>query len=203
MRDLASIESMPIEDLRESVMDRLTASYSSDRISMDEFESRAEKAAQATNHAGLLVLIADLPATAGSAREKGFAQKAAQSGSYNLNSGEVPEVENLVAVFSGTDRRGLWKPARRTNVIAVFGGANFDYRKAAFPPGKTTISVLAMFGGIEVIIPRGVRVETRGVGIFGGFESPHPEGEEDPEAPVVVIEGLAFFGGVSVKVRSA
>jgi hypothetical protein len=43
-------------------------------------------------------------------------------------------------------------------------------------------------------------VITRGAGIFGGFDRTNNE-VDDPDAPTVVVEGLAIFGGVSVKIR--
>jgi hypothetical protein len=39
------------------------------------------------------------------------------------------------------------------------------------------------------------------MGIFGGFDRPNNE-IDDPMAPTVVIEGIALFGGVDVKIKA-
>jgi hypothetical protein len=56
-------------------------------------------------------------------------------------------------------------------------------------------------GGIEVIVPPDVIVETSGMGLLGGFE--HVATEADPQegAPVIRLTGVAFMGGVEVTVR--
>ena len=60
------------------------------------------------------------------------------------------------------------------------------------------LKAVAVFGGVEITVPEGLRLEVEGVGIFGGFS--HQTGEEgDPGAPLVRITGVAFFGGVDVK----
>ena len=51
-------------------------------------------------------------------------------------------------------------------------------------------------------MPRGVKVDVRGVGIFGGFGG---TGGSDSvlgsaEYPTLVVKGVALFGGVGVRV---
>ena len=54
-------------------------------------------------------------------------------------------------------------------------------------------------GGVEIKVPEGVRVESGGGGIMGGFEGVDQFGD-DPDGPVLRIDGLAIWGGVEVKV---
>jgi hypothetical protein len=80
------------------------------------------------------------------------------------------------------------------------GGAGLDFREARFAPGVTEVHILAIMGGVEVIVPPGITVETTGLGIMGGFDG-HSQTvpSDDPSAPVLRIRGLAVMGGIEVK----
>ena len=55
-------------------------------------------------------------------------------------------------------------------------------------------------GGAEIIVPPGVRVETDGVAIMGGFEA--TAGDADAlgsDVPTVRISGLCIMGGVEAR----
>jgi len=54
-------------------------------------------------------------------------------------------------------------------------------------------------GGVEILVPPGVRVETSGIGVMGGFESFSQSG--DPAAPLLRISGFALMGGVEIAQR--
>jgi hypothetical protein len=57
-------------------------------------------------------------------------------------------------------------------------------------------------GGVEIIVPPGIQVETNGVGLMGGFASGGDVAETArPDAPVLRIGGLALMGGVEIHVR--
>ena len=86
--------------------------------------------------------------------------------------------------------------------IAVMGGVELDFREALLPRGVTELKVYAIMGGVEVIVPPDLNVESHGIGIMGGFdhagnEMQHP----DPNAPVLRVSGIALMGGVDIKVR--
>jgi len=55
-------------------------------------------------------------------------------------------------------------------------------------------------GGVEVVVPHGVRVEAMGVAIMGGFETSAGDVTvTDPAAPVIRLSGLAVMGGVEAR----
>ena len=57
-------------------------------------------------------------------------------------------------------------------------------------------------GGVEIIVPRGIRVETIGGAFMGGFAADAGDATAiDPAQPVLRVSGLAVMGGVDVKVR--
>ena len=59
------------------------------------------------------------------------------------------------------------------------------------------IDVLAMWGGIDIRIPRGWRVVSKVAPIIGSFEDRTDRAGQD--APRVVIRGSAIMGGIEVR----
>jgi hypothetical protein len=106
--------------------------------------------------------------------------------------------DTVIGIFGGGERKGRWRVKRRTNALCVFGGYDLDMTDAIFEGREVTVYAFAVFGGVDITVPEGVEVRTQGVGIFGGFAGRGSK-EPDPTAPVVVLKGLALFGGVSAK----
>jgi hypothetical protein len=102
----------------------------------------------------------------------------------------------VVAIMSGADRRGAWTPPQELAAVAIMGGIDLDFRNARFPPGGVTVHVFALWGGVDLIVPRGVRVRCSGTGIMGAFYD-HSEGGGD--GPELRVGGLALMGGVDIK----
>jgi hypothetical protein len=117
---------------------------------------------------------------------------------YQAAESAVPERGIAAAIAGGFSAKGGWLVPRTLKVWAVAGGGDFDLREARFAPGVTEIEVIAVMGGVEVILPEGIRVEVVGAAILGGFEHKAGTPVEDPGAPVVRISGLAVAGGVDV-----
>jgi hypothetical protein len=69
-------------------------------------------------------------------------------------------------------------------------------------PGVTELTIFALWGGVEVIVPPGMNVESHGVGLLGGFEHA-AESTPDPRAPTLRVTGVALMGGVDITVRHA
>lgn len=109
----------------------------------------------------------------------------------------------VLAVMSGVERSGSWTPPRHTNVLAVMGGAELDFRRARFPPGVTSVHAVAVMGAVHVVVPPGLRVESAGVPLMGGFDrvDQDGDGESFPDA-VLRIRGVACMGGVEVEVKA-
>ncbi len=106
-----------------------------------------------------------------------------------------------LAIMGASDRRGVWTPPRHLYTLALMGGAGLDFREARFPPGETEVTVLALMGGVEIIVPPGLAVRTRGACLMGGFDAlDQASADPSPDAPRLTINGFACMGGVEVKV---
>lgn len=80
---------------------------------------------------------------------------------------------------------------------ATFGGLTVNLASVRIT-GDVVIDVNATFGGIEIILPRGVKVVTHVNPVLGGTECKYPS-SSDPAAPTVIVKGTATFGGVEIK----
>jgi len=115
---------------------------------------------------------------------------------------EAPKEGSAVAIFGGSKRKGAWAVPRRLRVLAVFGGAELDFRDAQLPAGIVEVDVTAVMGGVEIIVPPTLQVDVGGTAILGGFEELYrvPSGPQG-EVPRLIIRGLAFMGGVQIETR--
>ena len=103
-----------------------------------------------------------------------------------------------IAVFGSRNQRVTSSRFAGADLTALFGGYELDLREAevAAPPAR--ISAVAMFGGVDIIVPRGWNVRLDVLPIFGGAEDERPRREEDHEETDLIVTGFAAFGGISV-----
>ncbi|HVK45444.1 MAG TPA: DUF1707 domain-containing protein [Micropruina sp.] len=105
--------------------------------------------------------------------------------------------EMIVAIFAGASRTGRWQPRRNLSVLAMFGGVELDLTQAVFTENTCEINVFCLFGGIEVKVPEGTNVRNECIAVFGGADT-----KTDPPlpgAPSVIVKGFIGFGGVEVR----
>ena len=178
-----------IEVLRDSLM--------TGRITQDEHAQRLEQTLSARTLGELEPITQDLavpgpsatgPAAASSTSVVPIEEPANPADSF----------DTMFAIFGGGERKGRWRVKRRTNAICIFGGHDLDMSDAIFEGREVVLWAFAVFGGIDITVPEGVEIRAEGVGIFGGFGARGSK-NPDPNAPVVVLKGLALFGGVGGK----
>lgn len=191
MTDPRHFPTRPIEQVRERVIDALSEHFARDHLTMDELERRMELVYAAATPREVEALLDGLPA---------LTTPAVPATADDM--APVPRLrERLVAIMSGIVRRGVWRIPRRLRVVAVMGGVELDLREAALSPGITEIHAFVFMGGLVVRVPPGVRLETDGVAILGGFEDRVYEPKATaPDAPVVRVTGMAILGGVDAQV---
>ncbi|MFH0899625.1 MAG: protein kinase [Pseudomonadota bacterium] len=196
---------------RERAVVELQEQFVQSHIDATELGRRIERVERASSTGEIRALFADLPAPAGATTVEAAPQAAAGHSSRVLATvqpeGErVPTLSrssrDLIAVFGGRSVAGHWRPPSLVNMVCVFGGIQLDLRHAELLPGCTTLKVVAVFGGGEIIVPPGLYFEVDGIGIFGGFDEGAPVAEPpaDQETPWLRITGVALFGGLAVKV---
>ncbi len=178
---------------RAFVIQKLADAFAADRLSMEELDARLTRVYQTTERAQLETLLMD-PATPGRTLERSVAS-ARLAADYAL-----PERGVGVALLGGFERGAGWVLPRRFKAIAFMGGVELDLRDAHIAPGVSEIEVVAVWGGVEILVPDGVRVEVVGMAVMGGFSAKSGlTSLDDPDAPVLRVSGFALMGGVDIK----
>ena len=181
---------------REKVVQDLAEHFAQDLLTLPEYERRVELAYRADSGSALNDLTRDLvvlpslrvsesPAVADATHVAPYSRKA----------------KNFLALMSGVLRKGNWTVPPRMRAIACMGGISLDLREANLSAPVTDIYVFAMMGGVEIIVPPDVRLESDGFAIMGGFEDQLKEpASRNPNAPLIRVHGLAIMGGVETRV---
>lgn len=99
--------------------------------------------------------------------------------------GEIAKRNNATA-FTGGD------------LTALFGGTELDLREARIETKPAQVNAVAMFGGVEIIVPREWNVQFDVVPVFGGASDDRPRREDDHDELDLIVTGFAAFGEVSV-----
>lgn len=209
--------SPPVE--RDRIIEALCEHYARDRLEMEEFERRVDRAHRARTREELRGLVADLPSLdAGPpARRGGEGQGTGGAVAPRSNDpapskphlpggmvdpARVPDQQTEMAIWSGRVRKGAWIPARNIRAFALMGGVELDFREALFSGEPIHVHAGAMMGGVDILVPPGVRVETDGFAFMGAFEEDTEGGGVAPaDAPLIRVSGFAFMGAVEITSR--
>ncbi|MGY1500472.1 DUF1707 SHOCT-like domain-containing protein [Streptomyces sp. QTS52] len=184
---------------RERVAEVLRDALAEGRLDMAEFEERLDATYQARTYGELTPITRDLPGAGVSAPPVSMVKQPLGDGSWadRIVGGEGSSRWG-VAVMGGFQRRGRWTVPRQFNAFAFWGGGELDLREANFADREVVLNCVAIMGGVNVLVPPGVEVVVRGIGIMGGFDHSQEGVLGDPGAPRVIIQGFAFWGGVGV-----
>jgi len=195
---------------RHQVAELLRDAAGDGRLTMDELDERLETVYRAKTYAELVPVAADLPgardrlpmaATADfetqSTVSRAPARQLGRPGSHTSS--------GAVAIFGGADRSGVWTVSEKFTALAVMGGVSLDFRDAVFTAAETTVFANCLMGGIDITVPDDIVVRVAGVPFMGGFDGPKGGSTRDdlgPDAPVLLIKGVAIMGGVDVKIKA-
>lgn len=112
---------------------------------------------------------------------------------YNSYNGKRPEYS---AVFSG-NRINITDQFNGAGLEAVFGGLTLDLRNAIIQ-SDVVINATAVFGGIDIFVPAGVKVKVNNIPVFGGVSDKSNQ-NTDPGAPTIYLDSTCMFGGIDIK----
>ncbi len=183
-------QSLRVSDAERDVTLRTLGDHAAvGRLTLDELEERSGRALAAKTRGELAVLTSDLPAEGAQASP---ASPAAQEARPKR------PVRWMVAIMSGSHRRGRFRAVGTINAIAIMGGHEIDLREAEIEGGELTLNLIAVMGGADVYVPDSVDLEVGGFSLMGGHEEVGRELRPRPGAPVVRIQVYNLMGGATI-----
>lgn len=110
------------------------------------------------------------------------------------------EVLDSVNVFGGSHQTVYSKNFKGGEVVAVFGGCDLNLTQSDFKD-TIIIEVVAVFGGVKIIVPPGWELKSEVTAIFGGMDDKRGVAPMviDGQRKVLIIRGVALFGGVDIR----
>jgi hypothetical protein len=154
------------------------------RLTLDELEERSSRALAAKTRGELATLIGDLPAEKDQDRPAPtLARK---------------PVRWMVAIMSGSQRRGRFRAVGSINSISVMGGDEIDLREAEIEGGELTLNLWALMGGATLYIPDSVELDVGGFSLLGGNTEIGSERLPRPGAPVIRLRTWNLMGGATI-----
>jgi hypothetical protein len=147
---------------------------------------------------------------------------AAIAGTVDQRRGVAPAVgDGNVNVYSVMSRQeqiiSSPAPFQGGRMTSVMGSSTLDLRNAAIAPGsEAVLDVLALMGGLDLIVPDDWVVDVRTVAVMGGVEDsrgrinrrrqrdsggtspPAPDTSPSGPPPRVVVRGLIMMGGLNI-----
>ncbi|WP_074457024.1 DUF1707 SHOCT-like domain-containing protein [Candidatus Synechococcus spongiarum] len=172
---------LTLED-RQAAVDRLATHFAHGHLTDTELEHRLDLAYAADTRAQLTALESDLPALAPETR---LAPPSAL-GAF------------IVSICGRTEQRGRWRPARTTTVLTMMGKTVLDFREAVIGTSRIALHLITAMGGVEIIVPAGVRARWAGIAVMGKVKVEESVGVSAPDTPLLWISGFVVMGNVKI-----
>ncbi|MEE9167859.1 MAG: DUF5668 domain-containing protein [Candidatus Neomarinimicrobiota bacterium] len=125
-----------------------------------------------------------------------------RGGPWGVVKGSEQRSEDAVktsAILGGVSRVVSSSSFRGGEVMALFGGVELDLREVKVSPEGCELNLTALFGGVEVIVPRDWRVSISGTPILGGIEDKTRFTREEEKETAVTCRCTVAFGRVEIR----
>lgn len=99
--------------------------------------------------------------------------------------------------FGGSSERINSDNLKSGEIFVLFGAAEIDLRDAKLSSDFTQLNITAIFGGVELTVPKDWRIHTKGTPIFGAIEN--KTYENSAYTHTLNINCTTTFGGVEIK----
>lgn len=101
--------------------------------------------------------------------------------------------------FSGLKRRFESDRFRGGKATALFGGMDLDLTQAKLADNQATVELTAIFGGINLFVPREWQVIVDSSSILGGVEDKHRPIPSTTIQMTLYVKATAILGGIDIK----
>lgn len=104
----------------------------------------------------------------------------------------------LVSIFEPLMFTSRATAFRGGTMLCWYGGGDLDLREATLDPTGADLTVRLAFGGGRLIVPDEWVVEMHVLAIMGGVADVRPMRERAADAPKLIVDGFAIFGGLAI-----
>lgn len=102
---------------------------------------------------------------------------------------------NELNIFSSADKTIKSEDFKGGKIVMIFSGGKVDISQVKTSVKNIDMEIVVLFGGGQLIVPKGWRINSQGTSIFGGYDT-KVEGESSETT--LNLKGVAIFGGVKV-----
>jgi hypothetical protein len=102
------------------------------------------------------------------------------------------------AFLGGSERKVITQEFATGEINAVIAGMTVDFRGARLAGGRGVVDVFAMWGGVDLIVPEGWRIESDVTPILGAFQD-RTTPPDAGAAPTLLVRGSVVMGGIEVR----
>jgi hypothetical protein len=162
---------------RSTALFSLVRACSAGQMTLEEFSRRTDLTVAATTRAELV----------------------AASGDLDLGVSGTPALKRRWFVLLGHRiRRGRFVLPERTTAFMFAGEIYLDLRQATLVGPEPTIKLWVLAGNINILVPRGIRVESDQSSLFGGRSITDHDAGTNPAAPTLRVRMIDLLGSIRV-----
>jgi hypothetical protein len=121
-----------------------------------------------------------------------------RSAAGKLGGSKEDEIDAF-AILAGLNRRIESQNFRGGKATAILGGVELDFTSVRLAEAKAALEVTAIMGGVDIRIPRHIRVEVHGNPVLGGIENKHNYAAGPGPEQTLSIKATAILGGIEIK----
>jgi hypothetical protein len=167
-----------VTEEKEKLTNALTEQYSKSVISLNDYESMIDQVTKAD-----------------SVKDLRNVQKQLDE-NRELTLYDDDDHEHLT-VFSWRNVNAQSINGNAGNFTSVFGTTQIKINN--LPAGNTTLKIKAVFGLIEIFVPKNIKIVNKITPVFSGIFAPDNDGhDEHDDKPVLNITGKSIFGNVTI-----
>lgn len=102
------------------------------------------------------------------------------------------------SILGGVEHRSKSQDFQGGDATSILAGCKIDLRQATIKREEAILDVFALWGGVEITVPRNWSVVIQGTPILGAFDDKTDSSKEE-SGPRLIIRGAVIMGGVEIK----
>jgi hypothetical protein len=206
-----------MDQTRQDALDAITSAFAHGRITIEDYEARAEKIQKAKLPVEIDAQTLGLPRPelpreapeASSPRRAGIRSAFTRASVRRPDAAPARDLfveerhgspDFSLCVMGERKLAGDWLNSDQATSFTLMGSTTLDLSNTALPPGRLKIDAIAVMGEIRILVPRGLPVRMSAFP-FMGEANVHASVEQrvDRGQPWVDVSGIAFMGSIIVK----